>query len=296
MSPTELIGRVDFLNRTTNSEQATESSAAIEVRGFDGFEVAVGGVPVRRWYAGKACNLLQYLLLRQGRVVSRDALFDALWPESSTGGSSSLKVAVHMLRRTLTAAEEKAGVAAAGSTLALRTRGSGYVLDVDNVAIDFQRFDELIDAAHTVQRRSPDLATDYYRQAIALYRGDFLPSVRMDWAEVHREWLRSRALYALERLRAADLAAGDHLAVIDWCRRSIDLEPFCEDAYRTLMTLHGCAGELHQVRRWFTICRTRLREDLGTEPRQATIDAFTEASSGDLTGLDPADPHLRMTA
>src|SRR5207248_6563366 len=108
-----------------------------------------------------------------------------------------------------------------GSVLRLRTSGPGYVLDVENVHVDFQLFDELIDAAHSVHGHAPDRAREYYRQAVALYRGDFLPTVRMDWAEVHREWLRSRALHALERLRAADLAAGDYLAVMRWCRRTL---------------------------------------------------------------------------
>lgn len=291
MNSVELFDAATVAPDIALSDGLSRPRSPIAVHGLDQFEVAVRGVPVRGWRAGKARNLLQYLLLRQGRVVSKDALFDALWPTSSTSGSSSLKVAVHMLRRTLDAAQQDAPDA----MLRLRTSGEGYVLDVENVFVDFQEFDELIDTAHALQRHAPERAMDHFRRAVRLYRGDFLPTVRLDWAEVHREWLRSRALLALDRLRSADLAGGDYLAVIGWCRRTLDLEPYCEDAYRTLLTLHGCAGELNQVRRWFTVCRTRLRQDLNCEPEKATLDVFVEASRGDLIGLDPADVHWSAT-
>ncbi|MBG0816365.1 BTAD domain-containing putative transcriptional regulator [Planomonospora sp. ID82291] len=257
----------------------------ISVRTFGTFELAFGGHPVERWKAGKARSLLQFLLLRHGRIVSRDVLHESLWPDASwSKGSSSLKVAAHMLRKIL------AGQPVGGPALRLLTRESGYLLEAVDVPLDFEVFIRLADEAHAAQLRGDRAeAAALYLRTEGLYAGDFLPDEPYEWAAAQREWLRSRLLCGLTYLAETNILHGDHVGVIRWCQRMLEVEPFHEEAFRALMLVHGHLGQLEQVQRWYRLCAGRLHDRLQMAPDPATRRLYTRAAHGTFTGraIDP---------
>lgn len=262
----------------------------IEVRGLGSFTLTVDGKRVERWKAGKARDLLQFMLLRPDQVVPRKTLCDALWPDAHQSANTrvSLKVAVHTLRRTLDgclASDHDGG----RNPLRLATRERGYLLEVDsNAKIDFEIFDELVRKGHGAELRgSVEDASSSYREAAELYTGEFLEGVEADWARVHREWLRGRYLYALHYLANVDLSASDYLSVVRWCRLMIDAEPFCEDAYRALIVAHAQLGHLGQVRRWYQVCADRLYKELQTAPAPETERVYARALHGEFGSTAP---------
>ncbi|MFG2012758.1 BTAD domain-containing putative transcriptional regulator [Micromonospora sp. NPDC048868] len=258
--------------------------ADIQINSFGAFRLTCAGRTVERWRAGKAKSLLQYLLLRRGRVVARDNLYEALWPDAPwSTNSSSLKVAVHMLRQTLSWAQDRRAEATRQSRLQLLTRESGYVLEAENVWLDFEAFDQLVELGHAAQLEHRD-ATEPYRRAVELYHGDFLADADTDWAATHREWLRSRLLCALSFLTDRAMAAGDHLSVLRWCQRTLEIEPFHEQSYRALILVHGQQGQLTQVYRWHQLCASRLREGLQVNPHLTTQRLYARAVRGDFVG------------
>jgi two-component SAPR family response regulator len=269
---------------------AVTQERTISIRTFGDFELAFDGHPVRRWKAGKACSLLQFLLLRPGRVVPGAVLYESLWPNAPwSKESSSLKVAVHMLRTILEHGDGDRP--AAGPALRLLTCASGYLLEVDRVAIDFEDFGRLADQAYAAQLRDDSgAAAALYRRAVAFYRGDFLPDAEYDWAAMYREWLRSRLLCAYAFLTEADLVRGDHAGAIRWCQRTLDVDPFHEQSYCTLILVLAHLGYLAQARRWYRLCVAQLREHLHVAPELATQRVYTRAMRGEFTGrpLHPA--------
>ncbi|MER5703221.1 BTAD domain-containing putative transcriptional regulator [Micromonospora sp. NPDC002296] len=269
----------------------TTSESAVVVRTLGRFQFQAGGHEIDRWRAGKARVLLQFMLLNRGRVLSREALHEALWPDASwSSNSSSLKVAVHMLRAALASqnkhAVEVAGGAVtgtAGPSLRLVTHQLGYVLETEGVWVDFEVFDDLIDRARMADARGDGgEAARLCAAAMELYHGDFLPGVHLNWAEVHRMWLRSRSLIALERLIRANLATGDYLTVIDRCREMLEIEPYREETYRILIAVHAHLGHLSQAHRWYEICATRLREELKIDLGESTHRLHQQAIRGEL--------------
>ena len=250
----------------------------IDVRTFGDFNLTICGSRVERWRAGRARDLFQFLLLRPGAVVSMDTLCDTLWPETagSANARTSLKVAVHTLRRILA---ENLPDDASEPPLSLTTCQEGYRLEVRGLRADFQRFDELVDRGHRAESGGDAAeATECYRAAVELYRGEFLSGMNAEWAQVHREWLRGRYLYALHRLSRAGLAAGDHLSVMRWSRLMLDAEPFHEEAYRALIHIHAQLGQLSQVRRWYRVCAERLHGELRISPGVETQRAYVAAT------------------
>ncbi|SCL14664.1 Transcriptional regulatory protein, C terminal [Micromonospora nigra] len=273
----------------------TTAEPAIVVRTLGGFAFSAGGHEIDRWRAGKARVLLQFMLLNRGRVLSRETLYEALWPDAPwSRTSSSLKVAVHMLRAALTSQNERAvgagGPAGERASLRLVTHQLGYALEAEGgVWVDFEVFDDLIDRARAAEAQGDGAqAVRLCASAMEIYRGDFLPGVDLDWAEVHRMWLRSRSLLALERLIAANLASGDHLTVVDRCREMLQIEPYREETYRILIAVHGHLGHLSQAQRWYEICSTRLRRELNVDVDESTNRLHRQAIRGELcrVGLD----------
>ncbi|MGK5636836.1 BTAD domain-containing putative transcriptional regulator [Streptomyces sp. URMC 126] len=241
---------------------------AVRVRFLGDFELTLNGAPVRRWRAGKARGLFQFLAIHRGQTLTRDRLYEALWPDSDrSAGDSSLKVAAHALRRVLGAHPD--GTCGAG--IRLSYRDFGYVLDIADLWSDVDRFQELVHAglrsAATGDRAT---ARDRLRSAVALYAGEFLRGESADWVIEQREYLRSLALQALEVLRVDAAEQEDFPDLIEVCRSTLGVDRHHEGAYRALMTAHGRRGEYACVRRWYELCARRLREDLAVAPSRET--------------------------
>ncbi|WP_410672156.1 AfsR/SARP family transcriptional regulator [Amycolatopsis sp. cmx-4-68] len=242
----------------------------------------MGGEPVTCWHAGKARNLFQYLLLNRGRIIRREKLFETLWPGGEwSPSSSSLKVAVHAVRRTFDRAD-------GSRPIEVVCREHGYRLDATDLWLDIDEFDDAMRKAHAAESHGARAeAMACYRRAAELYAGDFLAGEDGDWIDEQREYYRTLALYALAALRADALRRGDHAEVVRLCRRILDIDPYHEEVYQTLMVLHARRGELGQVRNWHRMCVRRLRHDLDTPPAETTRRIFARAVRGELRAPQP---------
>ncbi|WP_406410598.1 BTAD domain-containing putative transcriptional regulator [Streptomyces sp. NBC_01614] len=258
---------------------------AVRIRFFGDFELTVNGAPVRRWRAGKARGLFQLLVIHRGQTVTRDRLYEALWPGSDrSAGDSSLKVAAHALRRVLDAHPDSPCT----SGIRLSYRDFGYILDVADLWSDVDRFRELV---HTGLRAATagdrGVARERLRSAVALYAGEFLRGENADWVVEQREYLRSLALRALEVLRADAAEREDFPELIEVCRSTLGIDRHYEETYRALMAAHGRRGEHACVRRWYDLCASRLREDLEVAPSPETdrlLQAILPAAVAPATG------------
>jgi DNA-binding SARP family transcriptional activator len=273
-------------NRSVPSdpEAGDPISPRTTVRTLGRFELAFDGVPVSKLRAGKARSLLQLLLLRSGQVVSREYLYEVLWPDVDPGKSpSSLKVAIHQLRRTFAECQREHGTPEA-PTLHVETHPTGYSLGVtDELWVDFNAFDRLVTRASAAAAAGDaKRACELFADALDLYEGPFLPDATDGWAEVQREWLRSCALHAMEYLADYLLQAMKHVEVLDLCRRMLEIEPYREATYRMLILIHGRTGELAQVQRWYRVCTLQLRKELQIAVSPHTQRLYESAIHGEL--------------
>jgi DNA-binding SARP family transcriptional activator len=250
-----------------------------EVRLLGEFVVTVDGVSIRRWQAGKARNLFQYLMLERGRAVSRETLTEALWPESDIGPeSSSLRVAVHALRRILAdgAPDEES------TPMQLQTSNTGYRLHAGEVWVDVYKFDDAIAAATAARREGRGgVAIQRYREALSLYQGDLLPEETAPWVDLRRHGLRSAVLIALEAQLEAAMESDDGPEVVELARRTLEIEPHREEAYRALIVQHGRMGQVRQADAWFSVCSQRLGKDLDMAPADATRRVYERVARGE---------------
>ena len=258
----------------------TADPPRVAVRYLGDFALSVNGSQVSRWRAGKTRSLFQYLLVNRERLVLRERLQEVLWPGVDwSNNSSSLKVAVHALRQILKSIPQ----VGREPVMEVCHQDYGYVLHARGVTVDFEELEAQFDAAQAAESHG-DVAAALRccRRVSALYAGEFLPGESAEWVAEQREWNRSIALRAIDRLRADALAREQFTEVITWCRRILDIDPYREQIYQLLMYVHGRFGELGSVNGWYELCARRLREELDTEPAPATQHLHLRAMRGEL--------------
>jgi len=258
---------------------------ANRIRMLGDFEVVLNGVRIERWRAGRSRTLFQYLLANLGTPVSRAALIDAVWGESTARRPEiSLKVAVCALRSMLSEVHSH-GVTAPHSppSVWLVSRASGYSLEVSDAHIDVREFEKALDqaSARKYQGRE-DEALDLLRHAVAVNGGPYLPDCAAPWAAMYRERLQDGLLNALAALAEAALRRGDRMEELELHQRMLTVDPCREESYRALMRWHAQAGQLSRVQDWYLTCVEQLRGRLGVDAAAQTRRAFYEAIGGHI--------------
>ena len=205
--------------------------------------------------ARKQRAVLAILLLNANRVVPTERLIDELWGETPPETArSALQVYVAALRKAL-----------GGQESALRTSAPGYVLDVEQDALDLDRFTTLragAQAASDHERRSELLG-----EALGLWRGTPL-------ADLSGEPFAAKAIARLEELRLealeqrvdADLALGRHASLVSELEELVAEKPFRERPRAQLMLALYRSGRQAEALAVYQEGRGRLRDELGLEP------------------------------
>ena len=191
--------------------------AAITMLG--GFDITVEGVAVAtaEWGSKRARTLLKRLVLARGRPVTRDELFDLLWPEEANRDRLSARLSVQLsaVRRVL-----RGGVVADRSSVRL---------DLSHVDVDIERW----------------LAQRDDAAVVAGYTGELLPDDRYeDWASPFRDELRGRFIEAACRLAEASPPVE---AIMLW-RRVLTEDAYDERAHRSLVATLRAEGRPAQAR------------------------------------------------
>lgn len=117
-APEELIARIQALLRRPGAMAPRKLQMGRLTLNRETREIAVEGVP--HVLSGRELQLLEFLLGREGRVVSKQQLEESLFGLTSEFGSNAVEVYVHRLRRRL----EQIG---AGIQV-ITVRGVGYML------------------------------------------------------------------------------------------------------------------------------------------------------------------------
>jgi pimeloyl-ACP methyl ester carboxylesterase/DNA-binding SARP family transcriptional activator len=185
------------------------------------FAVTVDGqdVPSNEWGSRRARTLLKRLVVARGWPVTRDELFDLLWPDEADRNKLGARLSVQLshVRRVL---------------------GGGLIADRDTIALDRSRVSTDLDAA---------LSTDEDSELLELISGDFLPDDRYDdWAAPMREELRSTLAAALRR-RVDSLANEDEVGRqgewIALARRLVDVDEWTAASHQRLISALNAAGD-----------------------------------------------------
>ncbi|MET9428973.1 BTAD domain-containing putative transcriptional regulator [Streptomyces sp. NPDC003036] len=225
----------------------------LEVRTSDGQPVRVREARVRA--------LLTALLVHRGRAVSVDRLIDALWGDAPPANDvRTLRSKVSLLRRTLEDAEP-------GGRDLIESRPPGYLLRVDDGAVDAGRFEALLRRAQA-STGDPRARARLLREAAGLWRGEaaFADHADADFVRAEARRLEEQRLAALEELAEARLELGEHALLAGELGELVAAHPLRERLRAAHVRALYLAGRQDEALASLAELRDRLRDDLGLDP------------------------------
>ena len=205
--------------------------------------------------------VLALLLLNANRVVSTERLIDDLWGDSPPSTArAALQVYVAGLRKAL-----------GNDGATLRTRAPGYVLDVEDGALDLDRFAQLRAEAH--ESPDPERRAALLHEALELWRDEPLPELRTEpFSSAAVAQLDQLRLRALEERIDADLALGRDAALVTELEALVAEHPYREGLRAQLMLTLYRSGRQAGALDVYQAGRRALQDDLGLEPSKELRD------------------------
>ena len=203
---------------------------------------------------------LAILLLNANRVVSVDALADALYAGAPpVTALKQVQRQISELRKTI------------GSTAVIETRSPGYLIRLVPEQLDLHVFELLAaDAAEAQARGQPRRAADLLKQALDLWRGAPLADLTYEsFAQGPIERLEEIRLAAVEQLIDAELALGRHAELIPELEELSVEHPLRERLRAQLMLALYRSGRQADALAVFRQAREALLDGFGLEPSPA---------------------------
>jgi DNA-binding SARP family transcriptional activator len=251
--------------------------------------------PIQAKLADKAVALLAYLALEVQIAQQRDALAGLLWPEQSNAAARrSLRQAVFKLHQVL----PTDALLSTRQTLELNPQ-TGYRVDVVTF---IDHLTACRNHSHA-ERQSCPTCQARLREAVALYRGDFLAQIYLPdcatfeaWALLKREWLRHEVLQALSDLATSAQAKADYETAYKYAWRQLELDPLHEVAHRQLIRSLAGQGRRSEALAQYQKCCDLLAAELGVEPAVETTTLYKQISDGAIVNGTVAATNQQKSA
>ncbi|MGH6858821.1 MAG: BTAD domain-containing putative transcriptional regulator, partial [Phyllobacterium sp.] len=229
--------------------------------------VSLGGQLVPRVPANFLRIIVYLLLENENNTVSRGKLSQILWSDTDQAHASmNLRQSLARIRKF----QEQYG-------LNIIQGDATYVyLNLSQVKAELLRIDLLEYIEHM---RQGD--TESVLRLADIYNGDLLAHNESqhsdfdEWLDVKRVKLRDDLITML--LHLINQPMGVSIDEKRQCaRKLIEIDPYQEVGYRTLMQTASQLGLIAKVERTFRECAKKLRDDLDVEPEEETIELYQQ--------------------
>jgi DNA-binding SARP family transcriptional activator len=208
--------------------------------------------------------LLALLLVHANQLLTADRIIDLLWGgDPPRTAANTVQTHIVRLRKALASSEE-----AGDSPSPLRTVPAGYVLDVEDEAIDSERFERLLaEARRAVTLERHAVAYQMFRNALAIWRGPaFVEFASEEFAYAAAIRLNELRVDAEQESAAAALACGRIAEAISALQPLVAANPLREQPVGHLMVALYRAGRQGDALSAYRTLRVSLREELGLDP------------------------------
>ena len=248
--------------------------------------------------SNKARALLAYLAVESETPHNREELAFLLWPDQpDPAARSNLRQALANLRRVIGDEIAHPPFLCIGRESIQFNREADYQLDI---AV----FGGLLASCKSHLHRRAETCkhcTQWLRDAVELYRGNFLEHFFVsesdafdEWALAWREKMRHQALEALFQLANFYERRGDFTESYHFASRQLELDPWREEAHRQVMRALVFDGKRSAALAQYETCRRILALELKAEPGVETQALFTAIKTGSLLHLEGPPSILRL--
>lgn len=246
----------------------------MEIRVLGRPKLLLDGRPVSRAeWGGPLVKELFFFILEKG-PVTRGEVGVAFWPDYSPGKVNSVfHSTMYRLRRVIP------------PEFVIYDRDADlYLIDPSmEYWYDAHRYEEILEEATSA---GPEAAENLYRQAIELWKGDYLAEFSSEWCIAKREELRRKHVNALVQLARLCQKRNNYQEAATFYQRALQEDPFAEKIHRALMLCYLAAGERHMAIKHYLAYADYLLEEMAISPMKETVDLYDQILHGRLK-----DPH-----
>ncbi len=235
--------------------------AELEIRLLGGLSVRHEGAEVTQFISGKVPTLLAYLAVTR-RPHQRDRLAGLFWGEMpDVAAGNNLRQALTNLRKLL---------------------DPHLLITRDTVAFNlaephFVDVEALMEGLRLSGGQPAGQRLALLRQALDLYRGEFLEGVYVreapdfeEWVVVQRTHLRELAVQGWDALTGLLLDSADYEGASETAGRLLAMDPWREEAHRQRMLALARSGQRSAALAQYQVCRRVLRQEFDVEPAAET--------------------------
>ncbi|KOX11921.1 hypothetical protein ADK67_48175 [Saccharothrix sp. NRRL B-16348] len=213
----------------------------------------VDGVPVDLGHARQRC-VLAALVVEPNAPRSLDVLVDRVWGDRPPRQArNTLYGYLYRLRQVFSDVP--------GASIH-RTQ-AGYLLPVDEDAVDLHRFRTLVRRAHV---EDDAVALPLVEQALGLWRGPALSGVDGPWADAVRRAVEHERWAAVLHRNDVALRLGHHDTLVAELSALAEQNPLDERLAGQLILALYRSGRQADGLEYFQVVRRRLADELGTDP------------------------------
>jgi two-component SAPR family response regulator len=205
----------------------------------------------------QAARDLFYMLLAYPEGMTRDEICLILWPDASTDEARfRFKNTIYRLRRAV--------------------GRNSVLLDQDiyrfNNKLDYEYDVEIFLKENALAFRASDPMEKlaHYREAIKVYRGNYLTDVEETWTLNPREYLRQNFLNILLKAAEVYFDMSKYDQALEYCQRALNEDNLFEEAYRMALRTFAAMGDRVGLIRQYQQCVDVLEREISTEPSPQT--------------------------
>jgi LuxR family maltose regulon positive regulatory protein len=245
--------------RQSEPERAEEPPAAAEsmtlsVKVLGALDIVWNGkaIPRSAWTSQKTKEVFLYLIDRA--PAGRDDLLTVFWPEMPSGrAQANLYQTLYRIRRAI-----------GSDILVLKDQicrfAENIVLRYD--AVEFEKSARrALELPITDRQRPAELD-----KAAALFRGEYLKDVPVDWASQRREEINQLFLTVIREAADECVTLCRYEEARRCVARGLEIDPFRDELHQRMMKILAALGRKHEVVDHYQKYVLLLRSDLGLDP------------------------------
>ena len=183
-----LIKALDRLvDKKIDNFQKKENRPEIYIQTFGKFIIKIRD-DIVKWNRKKSPELFAYLLENREMPVHKEKLCDLLWPDLEPKKALvNLQSTIYSIRKVLREYDNR--------EIRIKYAGDNYILHIEKVSIDMVEFEDTLGQALDLQ----DITL--LKNALGIYKGNYLEEQGWIWAEPRKEELRKKYAVALRELK-----------------------------------------------------------------------------------------------
>lgn len=247
-----------------NSQVIPFAPPTLFIRALGRMQVQVNNhrITSSEWQTQAARDLF-FLLLAHPEGMTREEICLIFWPDASIEEARfRFKNTIYRMRR------------AVGKNSILLDQEIYRFNNKLDYEYDVETF--LKENALAVQAHDPLKKLSHYREAVKIFRGNYLNEVEETWALNPREYLRQNYLNILLSAAEIYLKLGKYEQALDYSQRALEEDNLLENAYQLALRTFAAMGNRVGLIRQYQRCVEVLEREINAAPSPQTQALYQE--------------------